>query len=264
LAGRARSAGVRAAGHHHPIQRRVRAARAAGRRAGDRRPARRPGTLRRTRADARPRLPLDRVAGGPADRHPLDLRAPLPGPARRVRRGADDQARGVTVLGRARLLPSRATKMARQEPRPPRHPVPPMPVAVLLLFAASLVGAVPFGYLVGRLRGVDLFQAGSGNIGATNAARVLGRTYGALVFALDFLKGVVPVAVVVPLARLIEPGAETALGPPDALRVRPAALAFLAHLFPIYLGFRGGKGVAPAAGAVLRLGSGPARPPARP
>jgi acyl-phosphate glycerol 3-phosphate acyltransferase len=133
-----------------------------------------------------------------------------------------------------------------------------MAVAILLLLAAYLVGAVPFGYVVGRLKGVDLFKAGSGNIGATNAARVLGRNYGVLVFVLDFLKGVVPVAVVVPLARLIDPAAETALGPPDVLRVSAAALAFLGHLFPVYLAFRGGKGVATGAGTIFVLVPGPA------
>src|SRR5438045_7527442 len=108
--------------------------------------------------------------------------------------------------------------------------MPPAAVAVLLLLAAYLVGAVPFGYFVGRLKGVDLVKVGSGNIGATNAARVLGRGYGVLVFLLDFLKGAVPVAVIAPLARLIDPAAETALGPPDVLRVGAAALAFLAQL----------------------------------
>jgi acyl-phosphate glycerol 3-phosphate acyltransferase len=134
----------------------------------------------------------------------------------------------------------------------------PLAVAVLLLVASYLVGAIPFGYLVGRARGVNLFTTGSGNIGATNAARVLGTPYGVLVFALDFLKGVVPVATIVPLARELAPGADTALGQPDVLRVGAAALAFLGHLFPIYLGFSGGKGVATGAGTIFVLVPGPA------
>jgi acyl-phosphate glycerol 3-phosphate acyltransferase len=134
----------------------------------------------------------------------------------------------------------------------------PTVVAVVLLAAAYLVGAIPFGYLVGRARGVDLFAAGSGNIGATNAARVLGTPFGVLVFVLDFLKGAAPVAAVVPLARLLDPGAEVALGSPDVLRVGAAAVAFLGHLFPVYLGFRGGKGVATGAGTVFVLAPGPA------
>jgi acyl-phosphate glycerol 3-phosphate acyltransferase len=131
--------------------------------------------------------------------------------------------------------------------------MPPLIVAVLLLLCAYLVGAVPFGYFIGRARGVNLFEAGSGNIGATNAARVLGRKFGILVFVLDFLKGAVPVAVIVPIARQLAPGAETALGSPDVLRVGAALLAFLGHLFPIYLGFRGGKGIATGAGTIFVL-----------
>lgn len=128
------------------------------------------------------------------------------------------------------------------------------PVAVLVpLLVAYLVGALPFGYLVGRLRGVNLFAVGSGNIGATNAGRVLGAKYGALVFLLDFLKGAVPVAAAVPLANALESGAATAFGSPDVVRVGAAALAFLGHLFPVYLGFRGGKGVATGAGTVFVL-----------
>ncbi len=68
------------------------------------------------------------------------------------------------------------------------------PAALLPLLAAYLVGAVPFGFLVARARGVDIFAAGSGNIGATNVGRVLGRRFGALVFALDCAKGALPVA----------------------------------------------------------------------
>jgi glycerol-3-phosphate acyltransferase PlsY len=132
----------------------------------------------------------------------------------------------------------------------------PLFAAILLLAASYLVGAIPFGYLFGRVRGVNLFTAGSGNIGATNAARVLGARFGILVFILDFLKGVVPCVAIVPLARLLVPNSE---GMPDELlRVGAAALAFLGHLFPVYLGFRGGKGVATGAGTMLVLVPGPA------
>ena len=117
-------------------------------------------------------------------------------------------------------------------------------VSGLLLLSAYLVGAVPFGYLVGKLRGVDLFKEGSGNIGATNAARVLGTKFGVLVFVLDFLKGALPVAAV--------PSSS------PELRVAAAALAFLGHLFPVYLGFKGGKGVATGAGTLFVLVPGPA------
>src|SRR5690349_6439369 len=65
----------------------------------------------------------------------------------------------------------------------------------LTCLGAYLVGALPFGYLVARARGVDIFHAGSGNVGATNVGRVLGRRFGILVFLLDFAKGALPVAV---------------------------------------------------------------------
>jgi acyl-phosphate glycerol 3-phosphate acyltransferase len=129
----------------------------------------------------------------------------------------------------------------------------PSVAAAVPLVLAYFVGALPFGYAVGRLRGVNLFEAGSGNIGATNAARVLGRPFGALVFVLDFLKGALPVALAVPLAESLSPGAATAFGSADVLCVGAAALAFLGHLFPIYLGFRGGKGVATGAGTIFVL-----------
>ena len=129
--------------------------------------------------------------------------------------------------------------------------------AILLVLVAYLVGSIPFGYLLGRLKGVDLFELGSGNIGATNVGRVLGRKYGILIFLIDFIKGAVPVALMVPLARWLDDEAVTAFGSPDALRVMAALAAFLGHLFPVYLGFRGGKGVATGAGAVFVLVPGP-------
>lgn len=131
-------------------------------------------------------------------------------------------------------------------------------VAALLVLAAYLVGAIPFGYLIARAKGVDLFTAGSGNIGATNAGRMLGRQWGMLVFALDFLKGAVPVALVPPLVALLPADDAEPLRPIDALRVGVGLAAFLGHVFPIYLRFRGGKGVATGAGTMFVLVPGPA------
>jgi acyl-phosphate glycerol 3-phosphate acyltransferase len=111
--------------------------------------------------------------------------------------------------------------------------------------AAYLVGAVPFGYLVARSRGVDILSHGSGNIGATNVGRILGRKFGILVFLLDFAKGAVPTLV----ARAF---ASTDL-PAEWLMVAAGISAFLGHLFPVYLQFRGGKGVATGAGVVAVL-----------
>ena len=124
---------------------------------------------------------------------------------------------------------------------------------VLISLLSYLVGSIPFGYLVGRWRGVDIMKQGSGNIGATNVGRVLGRPFGILVFLLDFAKGAGPALT----AQQFASTHQLEL-PPDSLPVAAAVAAFLGHLFPIYLRFRGGKGVATAAGAVSVLLPGPA------
>jgi glycerol-3-phosphate acyltransferase PlsY len=123
----------------------------------------------------------------------------------------------------------------------------------ILCATAYLLGAIPFGLLVGRMRGVDIRQHGSKNIGATNAGRVLGKKFFWVVFVLDVLKGAIPVAVA---SGLIARGS----GPESELTMLTYGLwigvglaAFLGHVFPVYLGFRGGKGVATGLGVVLGL-----------
>lgn len=119
---------------------------------------------------------------------------------------------------------------------------------VLAALLSYLVGAIPFGYLIARWRGVDILKHGSGNIGATNVGRVLGKPFGFLVFLLDCAKGALPTL----LARWWTTTHELGL-PAESLPVMAAIAAFLGHLFPIYLRFRGGKGVATAAGTVMVL-----------
>jgi glycerol-3-phosphate acyltransferase PlsY len=110
------------------------------------------------------------------------------------------------------------------------------------LVLAYLCGSVPFGLLVARARGVDPRQVGSGNIGATNVARALGKRTGALVLLLDALKGFGPVLG----ARLYWPGRpEIAAG--------AGLAAILGHVFPIWLKLHGGKGVATGLGVFLAL-----------
>lgn len=125
----------------------------------------------------------------------------------------------------------------------------PLLVFCLTVLGSYLIGGIPFGYLVARWRGVDIFAQGSGNIGATNVGRVLGRRYGILVFVLDFAKGALPVTAAVLLGRALENVTLT----PDVFGVGAGLAAFLGHLFSPYLGFRGGKGVATGAGVVLVL-----------
>jgi glycerol-3-phosphate acyltransferase PlsY len=123
----------------------------------------------------------------------------------------------------------------------------------LTALLSYLAGAIPFGYLIARWRGVDILKQGSGNIGATNVGRVLGRPFGVLVFLLDFAKGAGPALAAKWFASRY--GLDL---PADSLPVAAAVAAFVGHLYPIYLHFRGGKGVATAAGAVSVLLPGPA------
>ena len=125
---------------------------------------------------------------------------------------------------------------------------------IIMVLVGYLIGSLPFGYLIGRWRGVDIFQHGSGNIGATNVGRVLGKRFGILVFVLDFAKGAVPVA----LALWIQhrpreiPWADQPLLF-KGLGVWTGLAAFLGHLYPVFIRFRGGKGVATGAGVVSVL-----------
>jgi len=122
------------------------------------------------------------------------------------------------------------------------------PTCYLLPVGAYLYGAVPFGFLLAKLiKGVDIRTVGSGNIGATNAARVLGWKFFPLVFLLDFSKGFLAVVA----ARLLAPAGGHF--EPHPLAVGAAAAAIAGHVFPIYLGFKGGKAVAAGAGAFAVL-----------
>jgi acyl phosphate:glycerol-3-phosphate acyltransferase len=112
--------------------------------------------------------------------------------------------------------------------------------ATLILFA-YLLGSVPTGYLMGILKGVDVRTAGSGNIGATNVARLVGKRQGILTLAADAAKGFTPVFAAVQLG--LAPSAAALAG----------TAAFLGHLYPVFLKFQGGKGVATALGVFVGL-----------
>jgi glycerol-3-phosphate acyltransferase PlsY len=127
-----------------------------------------------------------------------------------------------------------------------------LPTAVLLsCLGCYLIGSVPFGYIVGRARGIDIRAAGSGNIGATNVGRLLGRKWGIAVFLLDVLKGLGPTVGV----GLWYHAAYSADALPPTLRnvvwLVAGICCVLGHNYPIYLGLRGGKGVATSLGVVL-------------
>lgn len=117
----------------------------------------------------------------------------------------------------------------------------------LLPVAAYLYGSVPFGFLAARLiKGVDIRRTGSGNIGATNAARVLGFKFFPPIFLLDLSKGLVPTLAA---AALLGAGRYD----PHPMVVGTGLAAVLGHVFPVYLGFKGGKAVATSTGFFLVL-----------
>lgn len=121
---------------------------------------------------------------------------------------------------------------------------------ILYIVAAYLIGSIPFGYLAGRLCGIDLREHGSHNIGATNAIRVLGKAWGIPVFILDFLKGYVPLL----LMKLHLGGDATQFCAGDMGWFLGVLLALiLGHTYTCYLGFKGGKGVATTAGCMMAL-----------
>ncbi len=121
-------------------------------------------------------------------------------------------------------------------------------LATLSILAAYLIGAIPFAFLVVyAARGIDIRTVGSGNVGATNAGRLLGFRTFLLVFALDFAKGFLPAYGFPKLLHRFS-GAEV-----NGLPVLVALAAILGHNFPVYLNFRGGKGVATSLGALTAL-----------
>ena len=119
---------------------------------------------------------------------------------------------------------------------------------LIVALASYIIGSVPSGYIAGRLAGVDIRTIGSGNIGATNVTRNLGKKYGYPVFVTDFGKGLIAVFVADRLAH--QPGA---IASPDIYEIAAAVCCVIGNAFPVWLGFRGGKGVAVSAGLSFAL-----------
>ena len=118
-----------------------------------------------------------------------------------------------------------------------------------VLLGSYLVGSIPFGYVAGKIRGIDIRKIGSGNIGATNVVRVLGKRYGYSVFVLDFLKGFGAVKISMSIATDARPEWAS----PEIFGIFAAIASVIGHSFPVWLKFRGGKGVATSAGALFGL-----------
>jgi glycerol-3-phosphate acyltransferase PlsY len=122
-------------------------------------------------------------------------------------------------------------------------------LAFFIVVVSYLLGSVPNGYIVGKIAGVDVRKSGSGNIGATNVLRVLGKKYGYAVFFLDALKGFAAVRISLALVS-ITPAARPYA---DLFALLGAVVCVIGHAFPIWLKFKGGKGVATSAGVIIGL-----------
>jgi glycerol-3-phosphate acyltransferase PlsY len=118
-------------------------------------------------------------------------------------------------------------------------------MSLILIVCSYLVGAIPFGFLIAKAHGIDIREIGSGNIGATNVSRALGKKWAYICFALDVLKGLIPILIASYIL------SDMVLSIRIWLLLGVGAAAILGHVFPVYLKFKGGKGVATSLGVVL-------------
>jgi len=116
-------------------------------------------------------------------------------------------------------------------------------IQLLFIFLAYIIGSIPFGFIIGRLKGVDIRKQGSGNIGATNVGRLLGKKWAILTYVLDLLKGAILVALF--RYKVIDP---------QYMVLSPMLYGFLAalgHSYSIFMNFKGGKAVSTSCGMIL-------------
>jgi glycerol-3-phosphate acyltransferase PlsY len=119
-------------------------------------------------------------------------------------------------------------------------------ILIVLIIGSYLLGSIPFGLLIAKAHGMDLRSIGSGNIGATNVSRALGRKWAYVCFVLDVFKGLIPMLVTM---LVIKPDSVLTLW----LWLAVGCAAILGHIFPIYVKFKGGKGVSTSFGVALGL-----------
>ena len=130
---------------------------------------------------------------------------------------------------------------------------------IYTLVTGYLLGSIPWAYIIGKFNGIDIRKHGSGNVGATNVLRVLGNGWGYTCFALDFLKGALPVLAATLLAPNPDATGSQGCCMLDAYAPVIAVFATVAgHVWPVWLKFKGGKGVATAAGTLVPLAPLPA------
>ena len=120
----------------------------------------------------------------------------------------------------------------------------------LLPLLGFLLGSIPFGLLMGKFKGIDIRQHGSGNIGATNVFRTLGKQLGITCLLLDFAKGLVPVLIA---KNMVEPMMAEQQFTAQSIEVLTALASIMGHNYSPWIGFKGGKGIATTAGAITAL-----------
>lgn len=113
--------------------------------------------------------------------------------------------------------------------------------AIITIILAYFLGGIPSGFLIGKYHGIDIRTVGSCNTGATNVTRCIGKKAGIFCFFCDFLKGAVPVVIAM------------VLSPLPWVQLAAFAAAVAGHMFPVYLKFKGGKGIATAAGGAFAI-----------
>jgi glycerol-3-phosphate acyltransferase PlsY len=122
-------------------------------------------------------------------------------------------------------------------------------IFILIALLSYLMGSVPAGYIAGRVAGIDIRRVGSGNVGATNVLRALGKPYGYAVFLFDFFKGVGAVWMSILIINAAHPWNQES----ELVGIMAGVLCVLGHAYPVWLGFKGGKGVATSAGVLFGL-----------
>ena len=125
-----------------------------------------------------------------------------------------------------------------------------MPIAIILIIASYLIGSIPFGLLISKHRGIDLREEGSGNIGTTNAVRVLGKKWGIVTGILDILKGTV-IIVLIYILEACNLWTNPFVINGESIYVIYGIAAVIGHVFPVFLKFKGGKAVATSFGVLL-------------
>ncbi len=124
---------------------------------------------------------------------------------------------------------------------------------MISVLGAYLIGSIPFGVIIARAHGIDLRSVGSGNIGATNVSRALGRKWAYVCFALDVLKGLIPTLLALHVIRSASTESGTSEAVALCLWLAAGCATIVGHVFPIYLRFRGGKGVSTSFGVALGI-----------